>query len=299
MRIHITAFTVISTLAFLLAACNSPSSNNSTLGNVTPSVSIQPPKVTLKLPIIPLNISLDLNGKISVLVRSDLKFPTPLGEIEVNVGGATLTTQDIKEIQNTYRGKRILIVRVDNKVTSYEIEKGRKFNVNIKADSRLFKEVNIANELSDETESIIVEIVSAAKETSIASPVNIPSNSSQEESVETPSTDPPINEYGPLLPSTLQCQNASEKAQQMSGLIASGNVLDAESERFHNQTIADANLPSNGVAIGSVRMINGKKYVIVSTPWTFWVPCSFDLKPRTTSYYEKLRREHYTNYGLP
>jgi hypothetical protein len=151
-----------------LVSCNSSPSGSTTnpssttgTGSTKGQVNLDPPTGTLELPI-PLNLSIDTNGKISLKIRPDLKIPTPIGTVKLSLGGVSMSTKDIEKIEQSHKDKRILIVRVDKEAKIYEIEKGKKFDIKIASNDRLYKTIEIKNEPNNQDETLVVEIESVA-----------------------------------------------------------------------------------------------------------------------------------------
>lgn len=156
MKINSLSTLVLATILIVLplAGCTSKADSSSSRANVEPS------KITLELPVIPLDVAIDIRGKISVNARAIIKVPTPIGTFKFSPGGISLSAKDIQEIENSYKSKRILIIRVDDETTIYEIEKGKKFDITLKSDDKLYKKIRINNKPSDENETLVIELES-------------------------------------------------------------------------------------------------------------------------------------------
>lgn len=129
-------------------------------------VGYQQPSATIELDVLPLpiNITLDIRGRISVefdFDRYSEGIETPLGMLSFNSGGPSLDVGSVlvNSIKEEYEQQRLLIVRIDEEIEYYEIKKNKKFDINIELDDRLFKSVRISNEDST-SDTIIVELES-------------------------------------------------------------------------------------------------------------------------------------------
>jgi ARC6-like, IMS domain len=163
MQIHrLTTNALLATLFTIpLTSCykSVDSSQSTSTDSVSPTVKLDPPKVSLELPI-PLNISIDTNGRISFVIRSNVKVPTPLGTVKFSLGGASLSDEDIGGMEKKYEGKRILVVKIDEEAKIYEIEKRKKFKIKIESNDKLYKTITVENKPNDKDETLIVEIKS-------------------------------------------------------------------------------------------------------------------------------------------
>lgn len=83
-------------------------------------------------PGIPIRISLNSNGEINLGVSDSVT--TPYGTFDLGYGGSVYSLRD----QYT---ARLLIVRVDDQATVYELEEGKEFHVEFDDDNRLYRRV--------------------------------------------------------------------------------------------------------------------------------------------------------------
>jgi hypothetical protein len=131
------------------------------------STEFKPPSATLEIPFIPLDINVDLTGKVSLETRSQYKIPTLLGTLKLSPGGIKLSNEDVQKIEEGYEGKRLLIVRVDDDISTYELKENEKFELTINHNDKLFNQISVRNNPSDDPDSIIVELESVPQPTSI------------------------------------------------------------------------------------------------------------------------------------
>lgn len=115
---------------------------------------VKPPSLRISPNLIPINISIDLNGKFNISPKSSLKFLTPIAEF-------TLSLPSVDISKDMYPGKRMLIVQVDEHVSVYEMDAGKKFHTSIVSDRSLFNKVDIDREFSCDKESTTVRITSS------------------------------------------------------------------------------------------------------------------------------------------
>jgi len=86
-------------------------------------------------------------------------------------GRKSFSTNLVKSLEEQNPGKRLLIIRVDDHVEYYEIEKNKKLDLTFEMDDRLFKRVSISNDTvkGDETITISLEsVLTASGETELA-----------------------------------------------------------------------------------------------------------------------------------
>jgi hypothetical protein len=148
-------------LVWPLISCGSAPlrvSTNSVSHITVPPVTVDPPRGSWSLPIIPLNISVDITGKIKFSLSS-IKIPTPIGTFDLSAGSIGLNGEDVKKTEEKYKNKRVLIIRVDKRVNVYELEKGKKFKITVKSEKKLFKQVGIED---DGEGTMIVELASTS-----------------------------------------------------------------------------------------------------------------------------------------
>lgn len=132
-----------------------------------PVITEEPASVNLVFPVIPLEISINARGQFSIRPRLEREielFDTPLGSITLKAGRKSLTTNLISSLEEQNRGKRLLIIRIDDRVEYYEIEKDKRLDLSFEMDDRLFKRVRIQNDTikGDETITVSLESVSTA-----------------------------------------------------------------------------------------------------------------------------------------
>ncbi|MBX3049658.1 MAG: SH3 domain-containing protein [Anaerolineales bacterium] len=100
-------------------------------------------------PLIPIKIIVNTNGKISVSWSHGLR--TPIGTFSIE------TSTDLTRVASGYEEK-VLIVRVDNRVSVYTLDEDKKFTVEFDDKDKLYRSVFL--EYSEEGD-IILEIHSA------------------------------------------------------------------------------------------------------------------------------------------
>lgn len=101
-------------------------------------------------PIVPVRISVNSHGRVSAGFSS--KVVTPIGTFDIG-GGVS-----VNALRNDY-SDNVLIVRVDNTATVYELEDGKHFNVTFDDSNTLYKEVSLDYETNGD---IILELVSVS-----------------------------------------------------------------------------------------------------------------------------------------
>ena len=103
-----------------------------------------------QLPVIPISVSVNAFGSIKVSISGS--FVTPIGTFSL-IGNTT-----IYEIGEQFE-HRILIVRLDNEATVYEIGKDENFEVSFESGDNLFKKVNLEYQ---DSQNIVLHIESSA-----------------------------------------------------------------------------------------------------------------------------------------
>ena len=98
---------------------------------VTGEVGYQPPIA------IPIRISVNTEGEINLGLSPS--YVTPIGTFDLDLGGT------VYSLRGQYTS-RLLIVRVDNEATVYELEEGKDFKVNFDDDNTLYKKVALEYE---------------------------------------------------------------------------------------------------------------------------------------------------------
>lgn len=101
-------------------------------------------------PIVPVRISVNSHGRVSAGFSS--KVVTPIGTFDI--GGSV----SVNALRNKYSNK-VLIVRVDDTATVYELEEGKHFNVTFDDSNTLYKEVSLDYESNGD---IVLELVSVS-----------------------------------------------------------------------------------------------------------------------------------------
>ncbi|MDH5505796.1 MAG: hypothetical protein OEZ02_01075 [Anaerolineae bacterium] len=112
-------------------------------------------------PIIPVRINVNSNGNVSLSASSLVNTPIGIFDLE-----ASQTIAYLRGNTNS----RVLVVRVDDKVTIYELVEGEEFRVEFTGDDTLYKKVNLEYETDGD---IVLELesseFSATRSTSLSS----------------------------------------------------------------------------------------------------------------------------------
>jgi len=111
--------------------------------------------------LIPIHVSVDSGGNVSLDISTELV--TPIGVFDI--GGSTQVSLD-SEItnmrqENSVKNKRLLLIRVDNRINRYEMTEGQEFQVLIQDSNTLYKRVNLKHESDGD---IILEVESVAQQ---------------------------------------------------------------------------------------------------------------------------------------
>jgi hypothetical protein len=102
--------------------------------------------------IVPVRVSINNHGEVSAGFSGSVN--TPLGRFDI--GAST----SVDSLQNEYTNK-VLIVRVDDQVTVYELEEGKEFHVDFDDSNRLYKKVALNYETNGD---IVLELESVKNE---------------------------------------------------------------------------------------------------------------------------------------
>lgn len=129
-------------LTILVTSCSDKPSN----------VDLPKPEIGFTPIGVPLRISINTSGSISVSYTGVLK--TPIGDFDISTGSLT-----VNSIQEQFPKQRVLIVRVDNKVSCYDLEDGKEFIVDVESDDQLYKRVRLDKQTNGD---IILEIESVS-----------------------------------------------------------------------------------------------------------------------------------------
>lgn len=117
-------------------------------------------------PIIPVRIAINSRGEISAGFSSELV--TPAGIFDIG-GGVSVNTIRTNYVNN------VLIVRVDNQATVYELEEGKEFNIIFDDSNTLYKKVSLKYESNGD---ILLELESVKVGTNSSAPTSQSSTSS-------------------------------------------------------------------------------------------------------------------------
>ena len=102
-------------------------------------------------PFVPVRVEVDSTGNVSLNVSTE--FVTPIGIFELT---ASQTVASLRESMGT----RVLVIRVDNKVSVYELVDGQNFQVEVADGDTLYRKVNLEYEADGD---IILELESNAR----------------------------------------------------------------------------------------------------------------------------------------
>jgi hypothetical protein len=176
-------------LSSMTGCPNTPTTSTSTPPSSTPTVTatIRPPGVVWRPPI-PLKIGLSLDGKLSVSLDLDnWKIRTPIGEFSLDSGGIEGFVQ---QQEQQHPDKRLLIVKLDDKVFVYKLDK-QKIDITFEEEGRAFKKVRIQHDTNDTESTIVVTLVSIPQNS--ATPTATPGES--DSAISQPSPLPIVRDY--------------------------------------------------------------------------------------------------------
>ncbi|MFZ1807872.1 MAG: hypothetical protein WAU36_11640 [Cyclobacteriaceae bacterium] len=125
-------------------------------------------KISYQPPYIPIKIGINTNGEITIQPSTEIGIQTNFGTFELG-GNVSYDIPSLRQ-NETYKDKRLLIVRVDHKATVFELTEGEEFRIEFQDNNTGYNKVRLVYE---EDEDIVLELESAQSGALVQASTNV------------------------------------------------------------------------------------------------------------------------------